>query len=290
MKLGSWKSVIFLLAPFCVCARAASSEAITAVFSSGTGPYQEALRGLKEELNEEVRPIFLGQGEPQIPSSAKVVIAFGSKAALRQYPRGIVLVYAMAPGTIVQSKDSIKICMEPDHSVLLKSLKKIHPDLKRLGILWESTRFKAYIGELRDAAKPFGMTIEDASIESGDHVPEELRRLHGRIDALWLIPDPLLVNAELLPVFVQFSRSNKVPLFVSTVGLLGQGATASVGPSFREMGRQVGIAARKALLNQRQEDKIYPTHIEIVVNKDVAAQVGLQVPEDALRRSDGVAP
>lgn len=255
-----------------------AAQPVAAIFGSESGPYQEALQGLKDELKEEVLPFFLNQGEPPIPASIRVIVAFGSKAALRKYPGATALVYAMAPGTIVRPEDAVKICMEPDHAVLLKNLKELYPKLKRLGVLWQSPRFKSYIGELRAAAAPWGVTIEDALIENGDQVPDELRRIHGRIDALWLVPDPLLVNAKLLPIFVQFSHSNKVPLFVSTAGLLDQGATASVGPSFREMGRQAGRAARKALGYQRQEDKIYPAQVEVVVNKAVAAQVGLRAP------------
>lgn len=255
-----------------------AAQPVAAVFGSESGPYQEALKGLKEELKEEVVAFFLNQGEPSIPASIRVVVAFGSKAALRKYPGAISLVYAMAPGTIVRPEDAVKICMEPDHAVLVKNLKELYPKLKRLGVLWQSPRFKSYIGELRAAAAPWGVAIEDAFIESGDQVPDELRKIHGRIDALWLVPDPLLVNAKLLPVFVQFSHSNKVPLFVSTAGLLDHGAAASVGPSFREMGRQAGLAARRALGHQRQEGLIYPVQIEVVVNKAVAERVGLQTP------------
>lgn len=278
-----------LLGEWGYCGMVAAEPAV-AIFSSETGPYQEALLGLQEELKEDVRPFFLARGEPPIPPGTRVVLAFGSKAAMRQYPDRITLICAMVPGGVIQAKNLVKIEMEPDHSILLKTLKELDPKLKSMGVLWASPRFKSYISELRAAAETFGITIEDASLERDEELPDVLRRLHGRIGALWLLPDPLLVNAKLLPIFVQFSHSNKVPLFVPTAGLLDQGATASLGPSFREMGRQAGIAARKALLNQRQEDEVYPANIEIAINKAASARVGLQIPESVLRKADKVVP
>jgi ABC-type uncharacterized transport system substrate-binding protein len=110
------------------------------------------------------------------------------------------------------------------------------------------------------------------------------------MDAIWLVPDPILLNAEGLPVFIDFSHANKVPLFVPTGGLINQGATAVIGPTFRELGRLAAVAARNALEDRAQGSKIYPTNVEIIINKTVAAQMGLQVSEEVLRKADKVVP
>lgn len=247
---------------------------VVAVLSSETGPYQEALAGLKQELGEVVPTFFLSKGEPRIPRAARVVVAFGSKAALKSYPNGTALVYAMAPGTLIESPTAAKICMEPEHALLLKNMKTLYPGLKRLGVFWVSPRFESYADELRAATRS-DMTIAAAALENSADVPDLLRKLHGEIDALWLPPDPLLINAASLSVIMEFSRSNKVPVFVATAGLVERGATASIGPSFREMGRQAGAAALKALNGSLRERKIYSPNVEVVINRSVAAQVGL---------------
>lgn len=268
---------------------AVAAESVVAIVSSETGPYQDALAGLKQELGESVPTFFLSRGEPQIPNSVRVVVAFGAKAALRNYPDQAVLVYALAPGTIIESQTAVKICMEPDHAILMKTMKKLDPGIKRLGILWISPRFQTYANELQAASRALNITIESSSLETSADVPDHLRKLYGRIDAFWLLPDPLLINAVSLPIIMEFSRSNKVPVFVPTAGLVEQGATASIGPSFREMGRQAGSAVRKILDDAPRESKIYSTNVGIVINKTVVAQLGLQIPEEVLRK-DGVVP
>ena len=287
MKRTRW--VLFCVLVFGICIRA-DAEPVIAIFSSETGPYREALAGLKQELGESVPTFILSQGEPKIPSSTRVVITFGAKAALRSYSDQITLIYAMAPGVVIQTQDAVKICMEPAASTLLANLKRIQPNLKRLGILWQSPRFKEYVDELRKVAGPLGIQVESVSPKDSSDIPDYLRKLYGRIDAIWIPPDPLLLNATSLPVFMEFSRSNRVPLFVPTGGLVEQGATASVGPTFREMGRLAGVAARKASEGLSPESKLYTTNVEIVINKTVATQVGLQIPEDTLRKADKVIP
>lgn len=282
--------ILLLLAVGRCLGAEASPAPAAAVLSLRTGPYQEALAGLREELGEDVPVFVLAQGEPLIPDSTKVVVAFGSKAALRSYPDLTALVYVMAPGTVISAGNAVKISMEPDSLSLLADLKKIQPGLKRLGVLWLSPGFVEHVDQLRKAGAGAAPALESVALRTAADIPGQLRRLHGRVDALWLPPDPLLLNAATFPIFVEFSRSNKIPLFVTTEGLVEEGATASVGPSFREMGRMAGIAARKALAQEAQERRLYSSHPIMVVNKTVAEQMGLRLSADVLRQADRVLP
>ncbi len=285
-----WAVILFtLLAAGGPAASAAEATSVAAVLSSEIGPYQEALKGLQGEMPD-VSAFFLTRGEPEIPASARVIVLFGSKAAIREYPDGAVLVYAMASGVMLRTKRSVKISMLPEHRTLLSDLRIIQPELKRLGILWVSPHFKTYASELSEAAKAFGISIESSQMDDESDLPEHLRRLYGKVDAIWLVPDPLLVNPKGLPVFIEFSHANRVPLFVPTGGLTDQGATAAVGPTFREMGRLAAAAAKKALKDEAQESTIYSSNVEIIINKTAAAQVGLKIPKEALRNAHQVLP
>jgi len=263
---------------------------VVAVLSSQTGPYREALAGLESELGAPIRSFILTEGAPKIPRATRVVIAFGSRAALRDYPDREALVYAMAPGTAVEGGDVIEICMEPDAAVLLANLKRVQPALKRLGVLWQAPKMERYIGRLRAAAAPLDVAIQSRQIADSSDMPDRLRDIYRTVDALWLPPDPLLLNANSLAILMEFSRSNHIPLFVPTSGLVAQGAIASVGPSFREMGRAAGIAVRKALENQPQENIIYLADVEVVINESAAAQIGLKISKEMLRTTDKVLP
>lgn len=290
MSSRGGRAALALLAVLALAGGARAEPKIVAVLGSDIGPYREALDGLRRELGEDIPFFTLAHGEPDLPKSARVVVAFGNKAALRSYPANVPLVYALAPGTIVADPGAVKIAMEPDHAVLVDVLKRLQPGLKNLGLLWVSPRFKAYAKELQDAARPRGVALETAALESSADLPDELRRLDGRVDALWLVPDPLLVNATSLSVLVEFSRHNKVPLFVSTEGLLKEGATASIGPTFREIGRLAGVAARRAAGGEKQANKHYPIAVRVVISRTSAKEAGLELSEESLRSADKVLP
>lgn len=267
-----------------------STASVVAVLSSDTGPYREALEGLRQELGSSVQTFILSDGVPTIPSATRVVLAFGSKAAMHKYPSGVVLIFAMSPGLEIDRKNTIGINMEPDPEVLLKDLRRIQPGLKKLAVFWQSNAFQDYVGALQKAAKPKGISIESVSPSSSADVPDALRAIYGKVDAIWLSPDPLLLNATTLPIFAEFSRSNHVPLLVPTGGLVNQGATAAVGSSFREFGRLAGSAAQKALSNESQNAMLYSSNVEIVIGKTAAEQVGLNIPEQTMREANKVIP
>ena len=92
-----------------------------------------------------------------------------------------------------------------------------------------------------------------------------------------------------MTIFTEFSRSNNIPFFVPSGGLLEQGL-ASVTPTFREIGRLAAIAARSALTGQNQKKIIYPTRVELGINKAAAAKIGLKISEETLRQADKIIP
>jgi hypothetical protein len=280
------------MAAVCLSAPGASAQSIVAVFSGETGPYQQALTGLKQELGNDIPAFYLSQGEPSIPASARVVVTFGSKAALRSYAKQTSLIYAMAPGAQIPNKAAVEICMQPSASVLIASLKKIQPNLKRLGVIWGAAGFKQYVADLHEAAASKGINMEDVMVGGADEVPSGLRKLQdGKADAIWMPPDPSLLNPTSVPAILEFSRSNNIPFFAPIASLVGQGAMASVAGIIREMGRLAGSVARQALEGALPEgSKFYAATVEISINKGVASRTGVQVPDDVLQRADKVIP
>jgi ABC-type uncharacterized transport system substrate-binding protein len=269
---------------------AAEAASVVAVLSSETGPYREALAGFQDGLGASVKTFVLSREKPDIPRTTKVVVAFGAKAALGSYPNQATLIYALAPGAERSAQTTIVVRMEPNATQLLSNLKKVHPDLKRLGILWRSPQLTDYIEELRQAGSSSDVAIEGVFLGDNSDIPDQLRRFYGKIDAIWLPPDPLLLNADSLSVFVGFALASRILLFVPTSGLVEQGAVASIGATFREMGRLAGLAAGKAVSGEAQANRIHPVRVEIVINKAVAAQIGLRISEKTLRDADRVLP
>jgi hypothetical protein len=273
-------AVLFLSAdPAIVLAR---NDTLT-VLSSDMLPYQEANAGFQEAFGQPADLGSLSVGPLHFQGQPRVVVAFGGKAALQKYPDGSILIYCMAPGTFVPINDhpgvSVQVSMMPEPAVLLQKLKEIQPSLKHLAILWSSPAFEAYAHEAFRTGPEHGVEIQADRLSKPEDLPGRLRDLKGKVDALWLPPDPLLVNSADVVIITQFSLLNDVPLYTAVSGLTEQGAVASLSSSYREIGRAAGRAAKRALAGGTLPGELYPDVIAVTINRRVAAKIGLEVPK-----------
>lgn len=273
--------------------RPASAQEVVAVLSSDLRPYREAYQALQDSLGRRVPVLPLGE-EVRPPPSAKVVVAFGGKAALARYPPRVALVYAVAPGIDVSPSDrggvSVKVPMEPEPSVLLGALRRLKPGLKRLGVPWSSDGVAPTIESLKKAGRELSIQVDAPRLEDPAELPARLRELRTTADALWIPPDPALINARDFATIRQFCRDNGIPFFAPTQGLVEQGADASVSVGYAEIGRAAAGAARTHLDGGSLPVDVYAARPEIGVSASAAKRLGWKTPDEILRAADKVFP
>lgn len=291
---GKWILITSLLGFFLAAAETASAQEVLAVLSAELGPYREAFEGFQETLGRSVPSIPITEDTPRISRETRIVIAFGGKAAQWNYPDRVVLIYGMAPGTMLGLKDrkglSIEVNILPRAATVLSRLKEMQPNLKRLAVLWSSKSVEDYLHAVRKASESMGIDILSERLDSAVDLPNRLRRLFGEADAIWLLPDPVLVNAQNFSILKEYSWSNRIPFYAPTAGFVQQGATASVTSSFREVGRAAGLAAREVLSGEWVQEIVYPAKAEVTINVKAAEKAGLEIPKDALQKADRVLP
>lgn len=271
--------------------RTAFAQEAVAVIGSEQRPYRETYESFQAAFGKAV-PV-LPPGE-DIPGETKVVLAFGGKAALQRYPGRVALIYAIAPGVLVGRKThdgpSIKVMMEPEPDALLRALAALQPKLKRLAVLWSGSFRAASSERLVKAGAARGVAVSSERLEDADELPGKLRGLKGRVDAIWLPPDPLFINARNFETVKRFSYDNDVPFYVPTEGLAEQGATAGVSVSFAEMGRTMAAAAKAVLAGAGSPGEIYSGKVHVSLNITAAAAAELAVPAEAAKAADRVIP
>ncbi len=271
------------------------SQEVMAVLSSESSYYRQAWDGYQQQLSDQSGVLTLRDEAPEIPEGVKVVVAFGAKAALQPYPKGVTLVYCMAPGTVLpenrRPKRSIKVEMLPRPGFVLSKIKELQPGLRRLAVFWSSEAMDDYMREIQKAAPSFGVEIEPARPAGPDDVPDRLRALKTKPDALWLPPDPTLITPASFSVLKEYAWSNRVPFYVPTDGLVEKGATASIACGLREIGRITAAAVRQLTAQTGgQTDRIYPEAIRITVSRSSAKSTGLDLNEAVLAKDTVILP
>ncbi len=275
------------------CGIACAQEA-AAVLGAELPPYREAFEGFQEAIGHPVPSILLSEGSPRISLETRVVVAFGGKAAQWNYPDRVSLIYAMAPGTRLGPRDrkgfTIEVSFLPHPGLIFSKLREIQPSLKRIALLWSSRTVEGYVTEARQVASGVGLEVLSERLNSPSELLDRLRALFGKTDALWLLPDPLLVNAQTFSILKEYSWSNRIPFYAPTAGFVQQGATASVAGSFREVGRAAGRAAGKILSGEAVPEIVYPEKAEVAVSVKAAEAAGLRIPAEVLEKADKVLP
>jgi len=238
---------------------------VAAVLSSASGHYADAYAAFK--AGPHGGAVLLDASNPgfTLPLDVKYVAAFGVKAAALRYPPGTRLVYALAP--VEGRAHSHEISMAPRPSEALAAYKKLQPGLKRLAVFWSVYPGEDYIEELRAAGVGAGVEIISARLSSPDSLPERLRRLMGKMDAFWLLPDPALITQSSVMLLSAFSCANAVPFYAPTYALALGGGTASFAPDFSEAGAAASRAVSALAAGGQLPHVIYPEHVELRVNE-----------------------
>ncbi len=284
--MRSWGALA--LVAIAVAAASAAAEPVQAVLSADSRPYQEAWTAFRAELGGDAAMSLAGaRGSDAALGSARVVVAFGSKAALQEYRGDGTLIVTMAPAVTAHRRgrgEILSVAMTPSPRSVLASLRALQPGLAKLAIVWKSEFYgDEYLAQLREAGKSAGVEIVSVEIDENGDIPDQLRSLYGRVDALWLPPDPLVISESNFLLFRDFSLANRVPLYVPVAGLAERGATAAVGVDFRAIGRATAVVAERALAGRAVPRLTYTEPAETTLNRDSAAKVGLRVDAETLK-------
>ena len=293
MTPGLWAG--FLLAGAWLVNSPALAQDVVAVLSSDSPPYKEALAGFEESYGHPVPTYTLSKGDFRLQESPRVIVTFGGKAALHPYPRGTTLIYALAAGILVGPDQhvgpliKVRVLVTPE--ILMARLKEVQPALKRLAVFWISPTFIDHFHDLQGPAQARGITLHAERMNTIDELPSRLRALKGQADAFWMEPDPLIMTPGAFATAKEFGRSNNMPLYVPMDNLVDKGAAASVSCSFRENGRKTGQLAAQAVAGQLRGGEVaYIDKSLLTLNLSAAAQSGLTIPADVVKKADRVVP
>ncbi|MFH1724741.1 MAG: ABC transporter substrate binding protein [Elusimicrobiota bacterium] len=270
-----------------------SAQEVVSILSSESRHYREASDSFQKALGKPVPTFILSGDTPRISTDTKVAVAFGGKAAMAEYPGHVIVISCLAPGVGVdfprRKMPHIRVSMLPHPRSLLSTLTAIQPALKVLVVYWASESMRRYVKSMEQEAALRGIEIVGGKLDGPGDFPARLRRLPAQADAIWLAPDPLLVNAQSFATLKDFSWANGVPFYAPTAGLVDKGATASVSVGFDEIGRVAAEVARNALAGRLPDGPVHPDKAEVAINLTAARNVHLAIPPGVMKTANRVA-
>lgn len=172
----------------------------------------------------------------------------------------------------------------------LDLIKEMVPDVKSIGIIYSSGEVNSdvQVKLAKEQAEKMGVTIKETTVTNSSEVGQAVETLGG-VDAIY-IPTDNKVTDGISPV-IQFSESKKIPLFGAENGQVENGALATWGIDYTDLGYQTGQMAIRILKDgEKPADMKVETldKVQLIINKGAAERMGVTIPADLLSKADKV--
>ena len=172
----------------------------------------------------------------------------------------------------------------------MEMIAKFVPGLKNLGVLYNAgeANSKATVKIIREEGRKMGFEIIDATVSKSSEVYQAAKSLAGKVEAAFVPTDNTVVSG--LESAVKVCTQIKLPLFAADVASVERGAVAAMGFDYYKHGRQTGAMALKVLNGKNPGDMAVETQeeLQLHINLKYAKLMGVEVPEDILKKADKV--
>lgn len=172
----------------------------------------------------------------------------------------------------------------------LELIKEFMPEIKTLGIIYNSGEANSLkiLEVLKQETAKIGISVEEATVSNSAGVFQAAKSLIGRCDAVYIPLDNTVVSA--LEAVIQVGYQAQLPIFASDTDSVGRGAIAALAVDYYQMGRQTGAMVSRVL--QGADPATMPVEtlnkFFIHLNPGSAKKMGLDVPEELIRKADKV--
>lgn len=273
----------------------AGSKKIIVVKSADLKPYQDFLRGLRDDCGCDVQEVKFRDEEDRnniLGSHPSAVVAIGTAAfkRVRTIP-DLPVIYAMVMPSEVSPPlgpniSGVSIDISPE--TYLSTMKALFPKAKRIGLIYDPRNTAAFVEDAVKAAHALGVELVTKQLRDPSQILGALSEMQSKIDVLWMVPDPTVVAAQIVDYMLRFSFQNNVPIFTFSKKYVEMGAVASLDIDPYDMGAQVASIVIRISAGQTTGSSVYARKSHLTINKKMAKKLGLAIKEGVLAGADNV--
>jgi len=225
-------------------------------------------------------------------SPPDLVFAVGLKAAiaakLEIFDQPVVFCMVLNPEAHgLPAGNMIGIAVRPAAEAQLAALRSLISNRPRIriGVLYDEDQSGDFIRQAHRAAKQQGLELLAVAVHRQDDIPNAVRALLPKIDALWLIQDQAVISESAIPFFLESTLGAKVPLFTFSSTLVQQGALGALVVDPWTVGQQAAHIAVSRLKGHHASAGLLqtPEHLQLALNINSAEYLGLALPPELIR-------
>jgi putative ABC transport system substrate-binding protein len=262
-------------------------------YDSPTDAFTSAYDGKIVELNLEGSR---EKGEQRLRKAAETheidaVFSLGTQAAYltRHTLPDTPMVFAMALDWQRYGLDAAGtgVAVEMPADVLLTRFKLLLPNLSRLGVIYSEHASQASLDAAREAAEHLGIDLVEEDVAHAEEVAGAYRRMRGEIDALWMLPDPVVVTRDNFRYLAERTRSDGIGFLAFSENFVRAGALLSVSPDYTTMGSQAAVLVERLIEDGESRVPVQaPIGSSLVINAETARTLEIDVNASMMNMAD----
>ncbi len=218
----------------------------------------------------------------------KIIYCIGAKAYLlahRLAPKAkIVFSSAINWQRLPKAESHYGIAQELPAEMQLTMFRYLFPEIKKIGILYSQQFNKQWLARALQAAQDVGIEITIFEVSPGQNIGLATKKILTQADALWLIPDPLVLTNKktVLEIFHQAKKIKK-PIFTYNKIFMAFGAQLIISADIPTIGRQVSALVNTLRNNQTIANRVsYPAGSHVILNMKKLEGYSIQLNKEAL--------
>ena len=220
-----------------------------------------------------------------------LLIALGFDAARRAYKDlreiqllGIGLQRALGSRLVKKHGKATAVWKDLPRRQLFEKILELIPTVRRIGVVYERSRsWDVYQDALDDC--PSQAQIVGREISSPDQIVGNLLKIRPYIDALWIMPDPVLFDTRAVELISSWSYREGLPVLVEQISMVKHGAMLAAEVPWETMMSTGIVLARKVLWDDKEPQSMEPRRIRSPswgLNLAVCDHLRAKVPEPFL--------
>ncbi|MGG3837455.1 ABC transporter substrate-binding protein [Paenibacillus thiaminolyticus] len=177
-------------------------------------------------------------------------------------------------GTRDTNPDAIKKTME--------TIKKFFPEARKIGVIYNSGEQNSVvnIANVKQVLQDGGLETVEATVTNSSEVKQAADSLVGRADIIYLTSDNTVISA--LSSVVSVANDKDIPLFCESSESVGEGAFASIGFQYYDLGYTTGKMAVEVLKGASPADipVQFSEKLDLMINPKAAEAQGITLTEE----------
>jgi len=269
---------------------------VTAVFAREAPPYTEVLEGFRAELEQRgVRAryeVYALDRDAAVIERAlstdgqvgeRIFLTLGSASTERVVASvettPIIGALVLHASDIDAHSNATGVLLEHTTETQLRFLRRVLPDRKTVGVLFEPVENGERIEAAKSVARSLGVRLALREVREPSELPGALKSLATRTQVLWGIPDHTIYTPQTAKQLLVFSFRNRIPLSGLSSSWVKAGALYALERDYRDIGAQCAELATKILSGTPPSElpAVRPRKVRYVLNVKTARHMKLEL-------------